>query len=48
MAAFEVTPEGLARYDARPWRELVELWLVYNRHLVHLLWHADHNCAGNL
>lgn len=24
-------------YDARPWRDLVELWSAYNRHLAHVI-----------
>jgi hypothetical protein len=29
------------RYDARPWGELVDLWLAYNLHLAHVMEHAD-------
>jgi hypothetical protein len=26
-------------YNARPWRDLVELWSAYNRHLAHVIAH---------
>jgi hypothetical protein len=29
------------RYDARPWHELVDLWLAYNLHLAHVMECAD-------
>ena len=28
-------------YHGRPWRELVELWSTYNRHLAHVMRRAD-------
>jgi len=33
-------------YSDRQWRELVELWLAYNRHLAHVIRHGDAR-AGN-
>ena len=35
-------------YAAREWRELVELWLAYNRHLVHIIRHADAGAARHV
>jgi len=35
-------------YAGRSWRDLVELWLVYNRHLVHVIRHADPAAAGHI
>ena len=35
-------------YAAREWREMVELWLAYNRHLAHVLRHADAGAAGHI
>ena len=35
-------------YQDRPWRELVELWLAYNRHLAHVIRHADISAAGHI
>ena len=35
-------------YDARDWRELVELWVAYNRHLAHVVRHADPRAAGHI
>ena len=32
-------------YASRPWRDLVELWLAYNRHLVHIIRNADAGAA---
>jgi DinB superfamily len=29
------------RYDSEPWKELVELWFRYNRHLVHVIAHIN-------
>jgi hypothetical protein len=38
----------IQRYHTRPWRELVELWAAYNRHLVHVLRGADASAAANV
>jgi len=35
-------------YEGREWRELVEFWAAYNRHLVHVIRHADASAAGNV
>ena len=35
-------------YDGRQWRELVELWLAYNRHLAHVMRHMDTRAAGHV
>jgi hypothetical protein len=35
-------------YTAREWRDLVEMWLAYNRHLAHVLRHADAQAAGHI
>ena len=35
-------------YAAREWRDLVDFWLAYNRHLVHVLRHADARAAGHI
>jgi len=35
-------------YAAREWRELVELWLAYNRHLAHVIRHADAGAAAHV
>lgn len=35
-------------YAGREWRDLVELWLAYNRHLVHVIRHADANAARHI
>jgi len=32
-------------YAAREWRDLVELWMAYNRHLAHILRNADSSAA---
>jgi hypothetical protein len=32
-------------YAGREWRELVDLWLAYNRHLAHVVRHADPSAA---
>jgi hypothetical protein len=29
------------RYDAAPWRDLVDLWSAYNRHLAHVIEHTS-------
>ncbi len=29
------------RYHERPWRDLVELWFQFNRHLAHVIAHID-------
>src|SRR5579862_2218541 len=35
-------------YQGRGWSELVELWVAYNRHLAHVMRHADPQAAGHL
>jgi hypothetical protein len=35
-------------YAAREWRDLVELWLAYNRHLAHVIRHADAAAATHI
>jgi hypothetical protein len=35
-------------YAGRPWLDLVELWLAYNRHLVHIIRNADAGAAQNI
>lgn len=35
-------------YAAREWRDLVELWLAYNRHLAHIIRHADASAARHI
>lgn len=35
-------------YGAREWRDLVEMWLAHNRHLAHVLRHADAQAAGHI
>lgn len=35
-------------YGGREWRALVELWLAYNRHLVHVIRHVDASAAGHV
>ena len=35
-------------YAGRPWRDLVELWLAYNRHLIHIIRHADAGAAKHI
>jgi hypothetical protein len=35
-------------YAGRPWQDLVELWLAYNRHLVHIIRNADAGAARHI
>jgi len=35
-------------YGERPWKELVELWRLYNRHLVHVMRRAPAAVQGNV
>ncbi|HVP46919.1 MAG TPA: DinB family protein [Bryobacteraceae bacterium] len=35
-------------YAGRRWRDLVELWLAYNRHLVHVIRNADASAARHV
>jgi hypothetical protein len=35
----------LQNYDSRLWRDLVELWAAYNRHLAHVIRHVDGGSA---
>ncbi len=35
-------------YTVREWRDLVELWLAYNRHLAHVIRHADASAARHI
>jgi hypothetical protein len=37
----------IQNYAGRPWRDLVDLWLAFNRHLAHVIRHADPNAAGS-
>lgn len=39
---------GSQNYGGRRWRDLVELWLAYNRHLAHVIRHADARAAGHV
>ena len=36
------------RYGDRSWRDLVELWLAYNRHLAHVIRHADTRAGSHV
>lgn len=38
----------LQRYQDRPWREIVDLWQMYNRHLVWLIRNVDSAAFKNL
>ncbi len=38
----------LQNYRGREWRDLVELWIVYNRHLAHIIRHMDVSAAGHV
>jgi hypothetical protein len=35
-------------YNGRDWRDLVELWLVFNGHLAHVIRHTDPAAAGHI
>lgn len=35
-------------YGGREWRELVDLWLAFNRHLAHVIRHVDARAAGHV
>lgn len=35
-------------YGGREWSDLVELWLVFNRHLAHVIRHIDPAAAGHI
>jgi hypothetical protein len=35
-------------YQGRRWSDLVELWIAYNRHLAHVMRHADPQAAGHV
>src|SRR5258708_6886352 len=35
-------------YQERSWSDLVELWIAYNRHLAHVMRHANPQAGGNL
>jgi hypothetical protein len=35
-------------YQERRWSDLVELWTACNRHLAHIMRHADPQAAGHL
>jgi len=35
-------------YASRSWHDLVELWLAYNRHLVHIIRNADASAARHI
>jgi hypothetical protein len=34
------------RYQKRPWQELIDLWLGYNRHLWHVMQHVPGDALG--
>ncbi len=36
------------KYQERSWEDLVDLWLAYNRHLAHIMWHADDAAARHV
>ena len=36
------------QYHARPWRDLVALWLAYNHHLAHVIRQLDPATAGHV
>jgi hypothetical protein len=38
----------LQQYQDRSWSDLVDLWIAYNRHLAHVMRHADPQAAGNI
>lgn len=38
----------LEHFESRQWQDLVELWLAYNRHLAHVLRHADPRSADHM
>ena len=35
-------------YAERDWRDLVDLWLAFNRHLAHIIRHTDPATAGHV
>ena len=35
-------------YAGRDWRDLVELWLAFNRHLAHVMRHTDPAAIGHV
>jgi hypothetical protein len=39
---------GAQGYGERPWKELVELWRLYNRHLVHVMGRVPAAVRGNV
>src|SRR5947199_200177 len=39
---------ALQYYSDRTWRDLVELWLAYNRHLAHVIRHTDARAGGHV
>jgi hypothetical protein len=39
---------ALQHYSDRPWRDLVELWLAYNRHLAYVIRRVDARAGGHL
>lgn len=38
---------ALQRYQALNWIDLVKFWMIYNKHLLHLLKHADESRLAN-
>jgi len=38
----------LQRYHSLAWREIVQLWQVYNTHLLHIMKHIDESKMGNV
>jgi len=39
---------GVQGYGERPWKELVELWRLYNRHLVHVMKRVPERALPNV
>ena len=38
----------IQNYAGRPWNDLVELWSAYNRHLAHIMRHADTKASDHV
>lgn len=38
---------AIQRYQDLEWNIIVELWLTFNQHIVHLLKHVDHTKLSN-
>lgn len=39
---------GVQCYNARPWRELIEFWSAYNRHLAHVIAQIPDSAQDNV